>query len=282
MKKISSKLISFLLILMMLFTINVQAIEVSNYGSVNTIDSTNMDYIKRAYEKLSPEAKRVFEKELISDPELLEFHIKYVDKDFKLPKNTNFNEDDRYCGICSMDVANPLTILKNNLASIEGLPVAVVYSCELLGASMVVALADDILPIGEILTAASTVELAVTCAICWASISDKFDDIVNAFTTAFSETVESVIGAFSSIEAQTMRKYYADNYPVSYVANTTHIAVNAKSYICDTVAETYDFENDQEHKKYYIAKIYNGSVQICPIAVTKEIAKSVIILLNCR
>lgn len=75
-----------------------------------------------------------------------------------------------------------------------------------------------------------------------------------------------------------MRKYYADNYPVSYVANTTHIAVNAESYICDTVAEDYDFRN-KEHK-YYIAKRFNDLIMICPFPVSKDFAKSVVLYNN--
>lgn len=163
--------------------------------SANTKEE--IDLAIKTYQGLNQKAKVIFEQSLSYDMEMLNFHKRYVDRNF-VP--TVFSRQFR-----SASAVDAMRILSIQLAEL-GLPSAVVYSLKAMGAGMVAAIADGPLPIGDILLAAATASVVVVVAANWDIVSPKFDRITRAFQVAFSETASNITSAFAKIKGDAKKE----------------------------------------------------------------------------
>lgn len=200
MKTLSKKLISLLLTLTMIFSLSATAFAAENYGNVTTSINTqeDIDAARDAYAVLTPEAKAIFDESLAYDAEMLEFHKTYVDKNFTPPALRPQMRS-------AAAVADPMRILMAELGAL-GLPSAVLYSLKAMGASMVAALADGPLPLGDILLAAATASTAIIIAANWDAVSPKFNQIIGAFQKAFSTASSNISSAFAKIKSDVKKE----------------------------------------------------------------------------
>ena len=203
MKKLTTKLASFILTLSMLFSLTVPAFAAENYDSIGTISNTqeSIDAAREAYAALTPEAKVIFEESLAYDAEMLKFHTTYVDQNFTLPAVRPETKS-------ATAVADPMRVLMAELSGL-GLPSAVLYSLKAMGAGMAAAVADGPLPVGDILLAAATVSVAVTIAANWKTVSSKWNSIVSAFQKAFEKSTSNVVSAFQKLRENVQTEYKA-------------------------------------------------------------------------
>ena len=150
MKKLTTKVLSFILTLSMMFSLMVPAFAAENYDSEGTLSNTqeSIDAAREAYAALTPEAKAIFDASLTYDTEMLKFHTTYVDQNFTPPAPRPQTRS-------AAAVADPMRVLMVELGGL-GLPSAVLYSLKAMGAGMVAAIADGPLPVGDILLAAAT------------------------------------------------------------------------------------------------------------------------------
>lgn len=231
----------------------------------------DIEMARNTYNSLSGEAKVIFDSALLSDPEMMDFHIAYVDSNYVI----DMPKDQPSLATMAVATADPMTILTTQLAALS-LPTAVTYSLKALGASMVAAVADGPLPIGDILLAAATVGTAAVIAANWNEIAPKWNGIVNAFTTAFSNSVSNVVSAFKTILGNVNSKL--EDEPNITVSGKT-ITINGTKYHCNVKADVLTAKQTQ-NKKYFPAVLYNSSVFVCPTAIDTKIAKAIMILNN--
>lgn len=197
MKKLTTKMLSLILTLSMVFSLAVPAFAAENYGSSGTSTSVNtqedIDAAREAYAALTPEARTIFDASLAYDSDMLEFHTTYVDKNFTPPAPRPQTRS-------AVAAADPMRVLMAQLGGL-GLPSAVLYSLKAMGAGMVAAIADGPLPVGDILLAAATASAVVVIAANWNTVSPKFNQIVRAFQQAFSTAASNISSAFSKIQS---------------------------------------------------------------------------------
>ncbi len=200
MKKLTTKIISFILTLTMVFSLGVPVFAIESYNYIKTSEIiSNQQEIKiahDAYFSLTPEAKEIFEKSLSNDPDMLKFHQTYIDKNFipSVPKIQTFYA-----------AADPMTILMAELSGL-GLPSAVLYSLKAMGAGMVAAIADGPLPFGDILLAAASASTVVVIAANWGVVSSKMSQISSAFVRAFANSANNVISAFNTLKSDAQKQ----------------------------------------------------------------------------
>lgn len=192
MKKLTTKILSFILTLSVLFSLAVPAFAAENSaGAGISVDTQEeMDAAREAYAALTPEAKAIFEASLAYDPEMLKFHTTYVDESFTPPAPVPQ---------ARAAAADPMRVLMAELSGL-GLPSAVLYSLKAMGAGMVASIADGPLPVGEILLAAATASTAVVIAAHWKTVGPKWSKIVSAFQNAFAAYANNVISALNSLK----------------------------------------------------------------------------------
>jgi hypothetical protein len=87
-----------------------------------------------------------------------------------------------------------------------GLPSAVLYSLNAMGAGMVAAIADGPLPVGDILLAATTASAVLVIAAHWDVVSPKFNQITRSFQKAFSTAASNILSAFSKIKSDAKKE----------------------------------------------------------------------------
>ena len=139
MKQLTQKAISLLLSLVMLFSLSSTALAVSSPNDLTSSDEIALS--REIYASLTPDAREIFDASLRYDAELLQYHTTYVDPSFTISSSPV---------LYSAAVADPLSVLSTQLSYIP-LPTAVLYSLKAMGASMIAAIADGPLPIGDIL-----------------------------------------------------------------------------------------------------------------------------------
>ncbi len=200
MKKLTTKVLSFILTLSMMFSLMVPAFAAENYDSEGTLSNTqeSIDAAREAYAALTPEAKAIFDASLTYDTEMLKFHTTYVDQNFTPPAPRPQTRS-------AAAVADPMRVLMVELGRI-GLPSAVLYSLKAMGAGMVAAIADGPLPVGEILLAAATASAVLVIAAHWDVVSPKFNQITRAFQKAFSTAASNISSAFSKIKSDAKKE----------------------------------------------------------------------------
>lgn len=193
MKRLTTKILSFILTLSLICNSSIPVFAAESYGYGETYINTKEDIegAKRAYEALTPEAKRIFEQALIYDAETLEFHTTYIDPGFEepapkpQPRTTAFKD--------------PMKVLMAELGKLS-LPTSVLYSLKAVGAGMVASIADGALPVGEIILGITGAGAVAVIAANWDKVSPKWGQITAAFQKAFSAASSNISSAFSKIK----------------------------------------------------------------------------------
>lgn len=204
MKKLTTKVLSFILTLSMMLSLMVPAFAAENYDSEGALSNTqeSIDAAREAYAALTPEAKAIFDASLTYDTEMLKFHTTYVDQNFTPPAP---RPQTRSAVAVAGAAADPMQVLMVELGGL-GLPSAVLYSLKAMGAGMVAAIADGPLPVGDILLAAATASAVVVIAAHWDVVSPKFNQITRAFQSAFSTAASNISSAFSKIKSDAKKE----------------------------------------------------------------------------
>ena len=132
------------------------------------------------------------------DSKILEFHTTYVDQSFTPPA---YMPKTKSAGVAA-DYMRILTLELDKIA----LPQNVTYVLKAMGASMVAAIADGTLPVGDILLAATTVSAVAIIAANWDDVAPKFDKIISAFQKAFSTVSSNITSAFAKIKSDAKKE----------------------------------------------------------------------------
>jgi hypothetical protein len=207
MKKLTTKMISFILTLSMVLSLSVPAFAAENYSVSNISDTIGsqeeIEAAREAYASLSPEAKAIFDASLANDPDALEFHKTYIDENFSLPTP---RIQTRSANVAAAADVNYVNNLMSRLYAIGGIPSSVLSALRAVGASIAVDIADGPLPVGTILLAASATALATTIALNWDVVSPKLNQISRAFQLTFAEAASNISTAFSKIKAEAKKE----------------------------------------------------------------------------
>lgn len=202
MRKYINKVLSLILVLSMVLSSNAPVFADESYASTQTsiISNTQADIVtaRKIYAELSPEAKAIFDQSLVYDYNMLEFHKTYIDENFTLPVLV-------FSTRSYVNITDPMHVLTVQLKNLH-LPSAVLYSLKAMGASMVAAVADGPLPVGDILLASATASTVAVIALNWDAVSPKFGEITKAFQTAFSGAASSISTAFSKIKGDAKKE----------------------------------------------------------------------------
>ncbi len=229
MKNLTTKMVSLILTLAMIFSLAVPTFAVENYRQMGNFTAANtpkdIEIAREAYAALTPAAKIIFDSSLTYDSDMLEFHTTYVDKNFTPPVSKPKTKS-------AADMADPMQILMTELSGL-GLPSAVLYALKAMGAGMVAAIADGPLPVGDILLAAATVSAAAVIAVNWDTVSPKFNQITRAFQNAFSETATNIEKAFADIKAKAIKIYYTDSKLTDEALKQLDEDINKQRHIKD-------------------------------------------------
>ena len=94
--------------------------------------------------------------------------------------------------------SDPIETLTQTLEALA-LPVVVLYALQAQAAGMVAAAADGILPFGDIILVATSITLAAVLAVNWNATTPHIDDIIDAFSLAFTQSAANVVSAFEAI-----------------------------------------------------------------------------------
>lgn len=191
MKKLTIKLLSFILILSMTFSMDV-TVFASNASDV--VPSDALAISQKTYLDLNDEAKSIFEKELAKDLVLQGFHKAYIDEDYNAPSSIPYR-------LNAAAAANPMSILSAELIALN-LPTAVRYALTAIGSGMVAAGVDGPLPIGNIIGVFLALGGVAVIAANWDVVAPKWNGIVKAFKKTFSESARSISTAFAKIKKQ--------------------------------------------------------------------------------
>ena len=210
-------------------------------------------YARDIYNALGPEAKKIFDESLKSDNELLDFHKTYVDKDFTV-KSSNTR-------IQTYAVANSNT-LASLMAELRtlGLPSSVLYSLQAMGASMIAAIADGPLPIGDILLAASIASATIVFAANWDTVSLAWNSIISAFQNAFNVSAKNIFLAFDTGIKEDTNNYIKTNAPNVRVSGK-QLTINGTKFFCNTRADHLT-EQQKKRSRYYPAVLYGDMVWV--------------------
>lgn len=196
--------------------------------------------IENVYLNLDDEAKAIFDSLAFGDNNL----------------SDSFVGNDRSIFIDSQitpaAVINLLASLNSKIATLA-LPEAVTSALSLMGATLIAAIADGPLPIGDILFAAASVSLVVICALNWSVVAPKWTQIVNAFTSVFTNSISNFINAFNQIKNDTVVEYYTTTYPVTVNLTTQTITIGSSQFICATQAENAASQILNGNGKHFIA-----------------------------
>lgn len=201
MKKLTNKILSSILTLSMIFSLAVPTYATENFNDEtdSIITEEIIEDAREVYNSLTPEAKAIFDASLAYDSEMLEFHLTYIDKNFTPPTTPKMRVNTMAAS------TDPMRVLMTQLGGL-GLPSAVLYSLKAMGASMVAAIADGPLPVGDILLAAATASTIVVIAANWKVVSPKMNQITKAFQTAFASSKSNVSSAFAKIKREAKKE----------------------------------------------------------------------------
>lgn len=248
------KIVSILLMIFLIGNLGTPAYAAASSTKSNIISTpSDISSAIDAYNDLEPDAKIIFLKSLSTNQELLNFHLTYVDEDFTIS-----SEDSPSYNNLAKSTSNILNVLSNNLSPL-GLPTAVLYSLQAMGAAMVAAIADGPLPIGDILLAAVTASTLIILANNWSTVKPLWNSIVNAFANAFTTSVSNVISAFGNIKTES-EEISRIVIPTISVSGKT-VNVSTSQYYCQTRASDLT-ENQKRQGVYYVAVLYQGDVWV--------------------
>lgn len=211
------------------------------------VTQQDIDNAREVFNSLSEEEKELFELSIQKNNQLMEFHKKYVNAEFSYKKELAESNN-----LISAYKLNPVDQVTAGLALLA-IPVAVQYSLEAVAVGVVASGGGTFLP-GDFILAAATVAAGATLAIYWDDVYPLWEDIVDVFKDAFSNSVNAVIEAFSEIFGDAADE--AD-FNVSY--RNKVVTVSGEKYYCNTRADYMDL-NDRKKHQYYVAVIYKGFV----------------------
>ncbi len=266
MKSKFTRYVCFILAIAILFSVNVSAVTAKpetvaeRYATVEAYDVGKI--ARNTYENLSDEARILFDEVISRDSELTKFHHKYVDPTFYAENNIAQQRN-----TANTQAADLLTLLADKLAALA-LPEEVTYCLNAMGAGMVAAIADGPLPLGDILLAAATVSAVVVIATNWNEVSSKYNRIVSAFTSVFSDATTAVTSAFNEIKADVPAA--KTGVGMSILVNGKTVQLGARKLNCLTSVETLTDE-DIKNKQYFVGVIWNNDVFV---DVSQQIGRS--------
>lgn len=206
MKKLTTKIISFILTLSMLFSLSVPIFAAESYSNTDFTDSIvsqeEVEAAREAYSSLTPEAKAIFDASLASDKDALKFHKTYIDQNFALPVLKMRAVSVNAVAVVKVDYVADLM----NQLKLLNLPASVLSSLRAMGASIAVDIADGPLPVGTILVAASAAAVVTTMALNWDTVSPKIDKISKAFQSTFLKAAANISSAFAEIKSDAKKE----------------------------------------------------------------------------
>lgn len=224
----------------------------------------NADFLQKAYNGLSPEAKAIFDQFLAMDEDLLALHKEYVDSSYELPAVPY---------AVASATSDTLTYISNELAAL-GLSTNVIYYFESLASGMIAAVVDGVLPVGDILLAAAAIEFAIAIAQEWYDVVDLWNDIVEVFKEAFTANRSNVNSAFSTLHDDVEEEVAA-----IVIVRGRELTVNGVTYVCNDDAQDITITL-QTSGRHYPAVLWQGTVMICTTPISSKIARLIMIADN--
>lgn len=204
MKKLTTQILSIILTLSIAFSLAVPAFAASNTSAYQNIAPEDIASIQETYNSLTPEAKKLYNSSLYSDPDAFEFHRPYIDNSISnIPKVSR-----------AAAAANPALSLVNDFMlriAKMGLPAVVQEKLRMVAASIAADIIDGPLPIGTIMVIVSSASLAVTLAQHWDVVSPEFNKIVKAFQDTFKSAADNIAKVLSDVKSQVVKIYYTDS-----------------------------------------------------------------------
>lgn len=186
--------------------------------------------LKSVFEEMTPEAQSLFLNYMMtSDVKMLQLHQKYVDNNVRLnTKTINTQRSMQSFAVRSVtSLSDQLKILSYQLGLI-GLSESVKYALMSAGSSILAALADGPLLVGDIVAIIVAAGCAVVLIANWDSVSSNWSKIIKAFQIAFKGdiTSSSMKSAFTKAEPNFSNPYLV----MQQVASTIRNAPVTKSF----------------------------------------------------
>lgn len=261
--------------IMLIFAILFSTLTVYADDSANISDVVNQeDYSEELIginDSLNNEAKLLLEEQLRKDPELLEYHIKYVDPDFKFTNSLvdTLNNEVNFFSARSMSISSDaLDVLNNELLLLQ-LSASVRHALNTLAASAISTGIDGPSLIVDVVAGFAAAGGIIVLAANWNELEENWPGIKAAFRKAFGVYANQV----SSL-LDTMYDMVESFYSVPSVEGQ-NIYVKGRKYRCNEVAEEMAYELQGGSDIYFPAVVYWDSVYMCPVGVPKEIAVAI-------
>ena len=243
--------ISLFLAIAILFTISATAAPMYEENAKPELEAYDEgEVVRSTYNNLSPEARAIFDRIIASDPELSEFHKENVDPFFN-----RYDIQQYAVNSYAVDLASQLA---NKLAALSLVP-DVSYCLNAMGSDMAAAANGGSLVLGGILIAAATAEAVVTIAANWDTVSEKFNRIVDSFTSVFADAASAVVSAFDEIKGEVPAARTGIN--ISVVVNGRTAYVGSRTFSCAVAVDALR-EQDVRNKKYFAGVIYSDDVYV--------------------
>lgn len=179
---------------------DIQDEEVINYEiNLDELDGElTQGVLKENFDNMSEESKQIFLNEIKYDEELLNFHKENIDPSCTIQKPTRVKRS-----------ASALAQVRSGLQALN-LPTPVYYSLVSFASSLVGAVADGPLPVGDIAALGTGVVSAIAVGYYWDDIKGKVGSIKNVFARSFSKVGGNVRQAmdrmFSNAESKSKQQ----------------------------------------------------------------------------
>lgn len=262
MKKNAIRFISSILSVIMLLSICAYATDDKNIceDAIIADNATFEDNIYyEIYSSLSPEAKLLFNEMIKDSTRLTYIHNRYVANSFAnyISQESSHNAESK---VNSTSVSDILRNLQTALESLR-LPDDVLYSLEAVGSSMVAAIADGALPVGDILAAFAVAQAVVVIADNWDEIGNQWVNVVKAFKQSFSNVNTDVDSAFAEVKSNVSDVQNRARISHSISATRKVVNINNTTYKCSVSASEIT-KKDAENKRYFVAVKYKDDVYV--------------------
>lgn len=239
----------------------------NNYKSRVHKSTEDEESIKLIYKKMTPEAKTLFKHYMMTyDNEMLTLHNAYVDDKIET-LNNNMSLNATTSIKITSSLASQLSTLGKEL-SLLGLSDAVKYALMSAGSSILAALADGPLVVGDIVAIFVVAGCSAVLIANWKEVSGNWSKIVSAFKKAFKDDVSSK--TFNLVFGN-VKPRYADSYQVMQTLNIRvksapsergvgkHIDVAVTSEIIRKSTPIGIYYSEITKKALFVYKIPNGT-----------------------
>lgn len=225
------------------------------------VSMTVEESLMLAYENLSPEAKQIFQYAISTSPDVIAYHMEYVDPSYEIPQVSVLS---------ASSYADAVQIINTGLTNL-GLPAAVKEALTLLASGVSAALADGPIVAGDIYALAVAAYTAVTIAAHWDDIMDLWIDIVEIFEDAYSSIRDEVTDSMDSIETDIEDEYsLPDVLTVSVTASNRTFRIGDTYYVCSKSIQEFA----PVGQRFYPGVVNNG-LYICPTYISFKAARAV-------